>query len=474
MITSPDYATQAPPGTGGTGVPGTFVFDAKGDKDVTGFQWDGGYVAADHRGGKATVRFAPKSSGPEDLSAAAVDAAGNRSPTGYYRYWVASNQPGVSCTPYDDFIGVERTCAFTPYGATPVTGYVYHLGNQPEQTVAAGPDGAATVTVTPTDPNLPYLQLSVQARLATGYLTSPSTETVVSEPGEPEVESLTANPTQSLPARFRAHAVLPGSVTLTYRWNDDEPVTVPLEADGTATVTVTPKTSSWGSFNAYTTTASGQNSGWGGVNVDVTSNKPKVTSAEYPDNSEMTGAVGVPGTFVFSSPVPGAVSYSYDFGNGSSGTVPAGPDGTASVVFAPKVPYVNGIFVTTKFADGTVSEQGGYWFYVNYSAPRFACDPSGWSVSPGQHIQCTLTPVQANLASYGYALGSGPETTVAPGADGTATFGFDVPADQPSGSYLQLRLWSTNTAGTRTEETGTSFYVYVNTGLSAHGTSKTI
>lgn len=124
--------------------------------------------------------------------------------------------------------------------------------------------------------------------------------------------------------------------------------------------------------------------------------------------------------------------------------------------------------MTTKFADGTVSEQGGYWFYVNYSAPQYSCDVPSWSVRPGQHIQCALTPVQPNLASYGYALDAGPETTVAPGADGSAVIGFDVPAGQPSESYLRLRIWSTNSAGLRSEETGTSFYVYVNTGTSAH------
>ncbi|WP_370970998.1 DNRLRE domain-containing protein [Amycolatopsis sp. cg9] len=467
VITSTDYAAQAPPGAGGTGVPGTFVFDAKGDTDVVGFEWDGGYVAADRRGGKATVRYAPTSDGPVGIGATSVDAAGNRSPSGGYRFWVASNQPGVTCTPFDDWVGVPRTCTFSPRGATPVTGYTYHLDNRPEETVPAGADGKATVTVTPSDPQFTRLNVAVRARLATGYLTAETTTQVVSEPGEPEVESLTENPAQSLPAQFRVRAVLPGSVSLTYHWNDEPLVTVPLDADGTATVTVTPTTSPFGSFYGYTTTEAGQHSGWGGLDVSVASNKPKVTSAEYPEDGGTSGAVGVPGTFVFSSPVPGAVSYSYEFSGGPAGTVAAGPDGTASVVFTPTVPYTNGIFVTTKFADGTVSEQGGYWFYVSYSAPRFSCDVPGWSVAPGQHIQCTLTPVQANLASYGYALGTGPETTVAPGADGSATIGFEVPADQPSGSYLQLRLWSTNTAGTRTEETGTSFYVYVNTGTSA-------
>jgi hypothetical protein len=473
VITSPDYATEAPPGSGGTGVPGTFVFDAKGDTDVVGFRWDGGYAAADRRGGKATVRFAPDWSGPANISAASVDAAGNQGPTGYYRYWVAGNQPQVTCTPFDDYVGVTRTCSFTPFGATPVTGYVYHLTNQPDETVAAGPDGKASVTITPSDPNLTYLQVSVRARLATGYLTAERTTQVRSEPGEPAVESLTANPTQSLPAQFLVHAVLPGSVSLTYRWNEEDLITVPLDPDGTATVTVTPTTSSWGSFNGYTTTASGVRSGWGGVNVSVASNKPKVTSAEYPE-SQTSGAVGTPGTFVFSSPVPGAAGYTYQFGSGPESTVAAGPDGTASVVFTPTQSYINSIRVTTKFADGTVSEQGGYTFYVAYSSPHFSCDATGWSVAPGQHIQCTLTPVQANLASFGYQVDSGPETTLAPAADGTATFGFDVRADQRSGSYVQLRVWSTNTAGTRSDESGTSFYVYVNSGASARGTATAV
>ncbi|MEV4056091.1 hypothetical protein AB0J55_33200 [Amycolatopsis sp. NPDC049688] len=470
VITSPDYHAEAPPGSGGTGVPGTFVFDAKGDTDVVGFRWDGGYAAADHRGGKATVRYAPDWSGPANLSAAAVDAAGNQGPTAYYRFWVASNQPGVTCTPYDDYVGVTRTCTFTPYGTTPVTGYVYHLTNQPDETVAAGPDGTATVTVTPSDPQLTYLQVAVRARLATGYLTAEHSTSVVSEPGEPEVESLTANPTQGLPAQFRVHAVLPGSVSFTYHWNQEDLITVPLDADGTATVTVTPSASFWGSFYGYTTTATGVRSGWGGLNVSVASNKPNVTSAEYPEG-QTSGAVGVPGTFVFSSPVPGAASYTYDFGGGVHGTVPAGPDGTASVVFTPTQSYINSIRVTTTFADGTVSEDGGYTFYVAYSSPRLTCDATGWSVSPGQHIQCTLAPVQANLASYGYQVDSGPQTTLAPGPDGTATFGFDVPADRQSGSYVQLRAWSTNTAGTKSDETGTSFYVYVNSGASARGTA---
>jgi hypothetical protein len=473
VISSPDYAAEAPPGSGGTGVPGTFVFDAKGDPDVVGFKWDGGYAAADRRGGKATVRYAPQASGPVSISAVSVDAAGNQSPAAYYRYWVADNQPVVNCTPFYAYVGTERTCVFEPGSTTPVTAYVYHLTGQDDRTVPAGPDGTATVTVTPTDPELYTIQVSVRSRLATGYLTAATDGQLLSEAGEPEVETLTPNAVQGLPVQFRVHATLPGSVSATYHLESGEPATVPLDADGTATITVTPATSSWNTLSVYTSLGSGVRSGWGQGSVMVASNKPKVTSAEYPE-SRTSGAVGTPGTFVFSSPVPGAVSYTYQFGSGPQGTLAAGPDGTASVVFTPTQSYTNSIRVTTKFADGTVSEQGGYTFYVAYSSPRFACDATGWSVAPGQHIQCTLTPVQANLAAYGYQVDAGPETTLAPGADGTATFGFDVPADARSGSYVQLRVWSTDTAGTRSDETGTSFSVYVNPGASARGTTTAV
>lgn len=67
--------------------------------------------------------------------------------------------------------------------------------------------------------------------------------------------------------------------------------------------------------------------------------------------------------------------------------------------------------------------------------------------------------MQANVATYGWALPDGPANTVPPGPDGTAAIEFTVPADQPSGGYLVLRLWSTNEAGLRTEVADRNFYV---------------
>jgi hypothetical protein len=80
------------------------------------------------------------------------------------------------------------------------------------------------------------------------------------------------------------------------------------------------------------------------------------------------------------------------------------------------------------------------------------------NLRPGQVVHCTLTPVQPGLASYGYVVDSGPETTVRPGADGTGAFEFTVPADQPR-SVLPVQAWSANAAGQRTDTSYTSFWV---------------
>jgi hypothetical protein len=465
LVSSEDYYDVGL-GTGGTGIPGAFTFTANGVPDVVGYYYGlfdtpGSYVAAARKGGPATVTVVPQQSGPQYLSVWSVDAAGTRSDRTDYRFWVASNEPGVVCTPWDAYVGEARQCTFTPAAGSPVSEYTYHLGQDADRTVPAGPDGTAVVTVVPADYDQAYPQLTVRAKLASGYLTGPSSTSFSVEPGEPEIASLTADPVQGRPARFRVHAVLPGATSVTYRWNEEQWATALVDENGDATVAVTPTTASWGTFSAYNTTAAGVRSAPSWVNVGVTSNVPAVTSAEYPAG-QVGGGVGTPGTFVFSSPVPGAASYTYAFDGGPAGTVAAGPDGTASTVFTPARRYPNAIRVTTTFADGAVSEAGGYTFSAASVAPAVSCDTGDESVQPRQHIRCTAAPLQAGVTGYGYAVvGSGPETTVAAAADGTGAFGFDVPANQPNAAYLALRVWSVNAAGVRSDETTEEFYVWV-------------
>jgi hypothetical protein len=65
--------------------------------------------------------------------------------------------------------------------------------------------------------------------------------------------------------------------------------------------------------------------------------------------------------------VPGVVSYTYEF-DGPAETVPAGPDGSASVVFTPTEADFEVLQVSGNFADGGSSDAAEYEFSVGSSA----------------------------------------------------------------------------------------------------------
>ncbi len=449
VITSTDYVYEFP-GNGGTGIPGAFTFDAQGDQDVVGFQWGGGYVAADHPGGKATVTYTPGSSGPNDIYAWSVDAAGNTSPSGGYRYWVASNEPAVACTPASDYVGVPRQCTFTARGNGGATAFVWKFNQGAETTVPAGADGTATVTITPAEPDQ-FQNLTVRTKLTNGNLTAATTHHPGIRLGEPTVD-VPDGVAVGRPAEFTFHAVLPGSASFGYSWDFGDVVTVPAGPDGVGKVTIVPAGSGYHQLSVFSTTAAGQRSGTTDTYVDVASNQPTVTSTDYPENS-FGGGTSIPGTFTFST--PGAVSYTYVFGDDAAVTVPAGADGAATVTLTPLHANSQTLLVTGTFADGTQSETRRYGFYANQITPQLACDTGG-AVRPGQEVHCTFTTTQPNAVSFRYVLGGQPEATV-PAANGSGAMTFTVPAGQAQDMSLYVR--SVNALGLASDPLSTGFDV---------------
>lgn len=265
VITSADYL---PDDTGGTGIPGSFTFDAQGNTDVAGFTWSGGYVAADRPGGKATVVYTPTSSGTQAVYAWSVDAAGNTSPSGSYQFSVAANEPAVTCTPASDYVGVPRQCTFSPRGNGGATAYVYKLNQGAETTVPAGADGTATVTITPTQPEQ-FQTLSVRTKLTNGNLTAATVHRPGIRLGEPTVD-VPATVVAGQPAEFTFHAVLPGSTSFGYRWDEGEVVTVPAGPDGVGKATIVPSEPYWHQLTVFSVTAAGQRSGSTETYVEVT------------------------------------------------------------------------------------------------------------------------------------------------------------------------------------------------------------
>ncbi|WP_244180802.1 DNRLRE domain-containing protein [Amycolatopsis pretoriensis] len=460
-VTSTDYVYEVP-GKGGIGIPGDFTLDAGGDTQVVGFQWqagftDSGYVAADRPGGTATVRYTPRDDGPMSMSANGLDAAGNYGPSGDYRFFVARNGPSMTCTPARAFLGETRQCVFGPHSTDGATEYLYKIDDEPEVTVPAGPDGTAAISVTPTDAAKSY-RVSVRARMTNGNLSGDGGGQIDIDRGAPTVD-VPADAMVGKPVVLTLHAVLPGSTSFTYDWDYGEPVTVPVGPDGTARVTVVPDRPYYHTVRVYSTTAAGLGSATNEESVMIGSDEPTITSTDFPECCE-GGYETTPGTFTFSSSLPGVVSYTYSFFGAAPVTVPAGPDGTASVTLTPLSTDTQYLDVTSKSADGWVSAPGYYRFYPKSAAPPLTCDATG-NLRPGQVVRCTLTPVQPGLASYGYRIRANettPDVVVQPNADGTGTFEFTAPPTDTK-IFLYVDAWSANAAGQRTETSYESYYV---------------
>lgn len=267
-VTSTDYPPGVP--SGGPDAPGTFSFSGNGDPDIIGFT-DSPFsvpppvIPADRPGGTATTVITPQFFGPNSISVAGVDRAGNVGPITTYQFFVKSNAPTIRCTPETALIGEPRQCTFIEPPGT--QSFTYRLDGEPDTTVPADPADSATVTVTPSDPFFVPAPLDVQALLANGKLSGPAEALLDVDPGAPTVDQ-PATATIGQPLQLTFHALLPGSTTFTYAWEIGT-FTIPVGADGTVTVTVSPTITGPDELDVFSTTAAGQDSGTNPVIVEV-------------------------------------------------------------------------------------------------------------------------------------------------------------------------------------------------------------
>lgn len=267
-VMSTDYPPNVP--SGGPDVPGTFTFSGNGDPDIVGFT-DSPFsvpppvIPADRPGGTATDVITPQFFGPNSISVAGVDRAGNIGPITTYQFFVRSNAPTITCTPETAFIGEPRQCTFTEPPGT--QSFTYRLDGEPDTTVPADADGSATVTVTPTDPFFVPAPWTCRRCWPMARSSGPAETLLDVDPGAPTVDQ-PATATIGQPLQLTFHAVLPGSTTFTYAWEIGT-FTVPVGADGTATVTVTPTITGPDELDVFSTTTAGQDSGTTPVIVQV-------------------------------------------------------------------------------------------------------------------------------------------------------------------------------------------------------------
>jgi hypothetical protein len=173
-VVSPNYPDNGEFLPGGT--PAHFTFSASGVSDVIGYMYSwtglggvGGYsigpdgspigtdplsrpgsVRAPRLGGSASVDLSPPRAGINQLFVESLDRAYNASPVATYQILVQDTAPAVTPTGPIGGPGQPITLKFTPNpNLTSVDSYTYQVNSNAAVTVPAGPDGSASVSVTP-------------------------------------------------------------------------------------------------------------------------------------------------------------------------------------------------------------------------------------------------------------------------------------------------------------------------------------
>ncbi|MCI4063071.1 hypothetical protein MRQ36_10970 [Micromonospora sp. R77] len=367
--------TDANP-TGGFGEPRELTF-TPGMENVVSYTWrlnDGTPAtvpaAAD---GTAKVTVTPRRGGPNTVTVTSRTSDDVPSGTGEYYFYLAST-PTISSPdfPLDGgdgpLAGTPGTFTFAP-GMPGVTEYVWSVNGGEQHTVAAGQDGKATVTYTPTEAGFQWIE--VFSRTADGDESETASGYFVIFSHAPEVSS-TDYPSYSesggpgVTGSFTFHPARDGVTGYVYDFGDG-PKTAAAAADGTATISWTPQ--------SYPVDTRGLvrlkvREKIGDVVSDETEYlfylgqlAPTVTSEDYPSSGGGAGGPGIAGSFTLTAHVPGSTEFVYRFGTEEK-TVPAGPDGTATITLTPTEVGDNYLYVSSRTASGITSGLGAYWFPV--------------------------------------------------------------------------------------------------------------
>ncbi|GIF11664.1 hypothetical protein [Actinoplanes teichomyceticus] len=434
LVSSRQYPTDDHPGTGGPGVPGTFVFDAGGDLEVTGFDWsalDGGlvqHVVANHPGGRGKVSITPRMRGTGRLEVAAVDAAGNRGPWVRYEYEVRNTAPSATI----DVRGVGLTSHITLHSAAAeATGFGYAVDGGPEKRVpAVNGTGEDDLVFDSTGVK------TVVTRTYAGRKMIGSDTQSISVSDAPAISSeqfgWMHSPVAGRPGSFTFAPRTTGVVAYLYDLERDfggpgEQQRVDAAADGAAVLNWTPEQGGHYRIRVSSVDAGGNRSQLAEESFRVIDTHPNVYANTW-------GAhVGDPISVSVSSELPDVTGMVYRFDGGPQTTV----DG--AYVSVDVVPTHAGDSVFTAWArlsDGTLSPPTEYTLHLD-SAPQLTVrGPFGDErLVHNRPASFTFTSALAGATAFRYSFDNpyddrdAEERTVAAGADGTATITLDVPED---------------------------------------------
>ncbi|MFI6759568.1 hypothetical protein ACIBF5_10585 [Micromonospora sp. NPDC050417] len=355
----------------GVGQPIELQFDTR-MPDVAGFVYkvdDGPELSTPAEFGSARVTYTPQRAGDHTVVVQSRHLDGTLSPAREWPFQISSG-PIVTWIEEPDGDGGQTgqlaTFRFQP-GLPETVEYRYTFSYGEEQTVAAGADGIATVTYTPTNPG--YQPLDVTSVSADGTVSETRMFSfIVRDP-------LVWVSGQYADWRTWGGIGVPGSMSFStqlfpevveyrYQINDGAEQTLAAAIDGVTThFSITPDRNGENLLRVRSVTAAGQFSPVTEYRFLV-GTAPLVTSTDYPSNV-WAGGVGVPGTFVFSDGTPGIVEFTYRVDGEEPITVPADAEGRASVVYTPTTSSVHYLYVSGKKADGSTTDESQFMFLVN-------------------------------------------------------------------------------------------------------------
>lgn len=368
--------------------------------------------------------------------------------------------PSVTSTDYPDDgewhggAGIPGEFTFRLPGAA---GFRYGL-NGPYSYVAADADGSATVTVTPDA--LFSATLYVAGVDEAGNQTDVVYYQFMVRDTGPTIVDLDAEAWLGQPHRIALSPNMADVVSYVYTVDYGPEQTVAANADGTAQVVLTPQ-ETFTEFRVRAFTSAGLRSGESWIPIYVTTS-PFVSSPDWPEN-EVGAPIGTAGTFTFRPHMPGVTEYVWYVDGMEPQTVPAGPDGGATVSYTPTVAWNSYLAVFSRTAEGAESEVAFYSFQPQTLAPVIDAgelQPNQTSGPVGQPITFTFSPRLPQAASYTYRINQGAEVTVPAGADGTATVTWTPKVfNSDWGGSTTLDVFSTSTDGRVSDRSYFSFYV---------------
>ncbi|MGI5524926.1 hypothetical protein ACQEUX_28880 [Micromonospora sp. CA-259024] len=336
--------------------------------NLTGFvyRFDGGAEQTVSNEGNpyAYITVTPTHAGDNAVVLQALLSDGTRSPAATHTFGIWSG-PVVTHTPEGSgTVGRPATFTFHP-GLPDVASYRYSLNGADEETIAAGPDGTATVTYTPS--SWGYHEVRVTSIGADGTESDLRIQPFDVRDNRVDVYSLYDWSRRGIgwTGYFYFHTQLFGEVTeYHYRVNDGPEQVLPASTDGTSTMVAVPfERNGTNTLHVRSLTAGGELSPVTDYDFTV-GNAPYVVSAQYPD-SAWSGGGGVPGTFEFSGGTAGIVSFSWQIDDGPSTDVPADSNGKASITYTPAQDFeTHALSVTGHKADGTETDATRYYIYV--------------------------------------------------------------------------------------------------------------